>query len=450
MISSIRRLFISGGFLVVVSLLASYAIPFSVTRSMASSLSASAQYISPDATVSQETSTASPPVSTASCSLPAPTLTSPIGGAQIDTLIPLFRWNGTGASNYKFELSNVSDFSIIIRGIYTSDLYQDITYNLLPSTTYYWRVASACSDYSLTYSTSESFHTNAITGPFLDPPAIIAPADGAIVVPKIEAPWGIKTFLLSWEDVPGASGWQYRHYRTLSDAQNDTAPYAITHNNWIAGGWNTSNREALTTPGTYYWRLLVRDTVAWGPLSPVHWFTIASGQISGLVKAADTNTPLANANVVAYRLGGSLWQMAAAARTNATGQYTLTNLPADDYRVYFFDPSGRRSEYYSNAHRFTDAISVTVTGGTTTPNIDATLETSTPALAEVNTQNSATSNPQTGEVTVLISTHPGVSPSAITITFLPTCSNGSTPANVTLLLNSQTYPIASLNHLLIS
>lgn len=207
------------------------------------------------------------------CSLPAPTLTAPINGMQVNTLVPRFEWSGTGTNIYAIQVSIYSDFSAPTintswtwEGSPPSSFSVYWHHNLVSNTTYYWRVASVCSDYSPgSYSGVASFYTSNITGPFPSPPPMIAPADGAVL--------SSTTVMFSWGDAPGAVGWQVRLYHTLSDAQND--------NNSISAGWADFWANSATLgvdfwrpAGTTFWRLLVLSNTAWGSLSPVRSFRI--------------------------------------------------------------------------------------------------------------------------------------------------------------------------------
>jgi len=209
------------------------------------------------------------------CALPAPSLISPIGGTQISTLVPDFQWSRTG-DLYRVQISAMSDFSVLIYdtrwNFGAANPSQRMNFNLSPNTNFYWRVASRCTDDSLgPYSSPASFSTGNVTGPFPNPPAMIAPPDGAVQSP-LEV-----TF--SWADVPGATAWQLRIYSSLTMAQNDNEWNTIPEGGTWASWWTNSAVWTFTSTGTYYWRVAAGTDAGWGSLSPVRSFTVTGGPI---------------------------------------------------------------------------------------------------------------------------------------------------------------------------
>ena len=223
-------------------------------------------YMNSDGTVTEQFS--SHPLSTrGTCPLLPPTPISPVGGTQINTIVPHFEWNGTGTDSYYILVSAFSNFSNTVvdltlggfSGINVSFVWSS---NLLPNTTYYWKISNACSMFN--FSSTAIFQTADINGPFIDPPAIISPSDGALLFPSNQ-------FLFSWGNVPGAEAVQIHCYSSMSAAQNDQTMLSLYSNGWVNSYTDTYHFLAA---GTYYWRLKVRDNIAWGPFSPVYSFTI--------------------------------------------------------------------------------------------------------------------------------------------------------------------------------
>jgi len=140
--------------------------------------------------------------------------------------------------------------------------------------------------------------------------------------------------------------------------------------------------------------------------------------------------------VEAYQQGfNNTWAQAGSTTTAAGGVYTLTDLSAGVFRVYFMDPTGAYvSRYYNNAADFATASPVTVISATVTGSVDATLAPAAPAEVAVAGSAAVWEDPQTGAVTV--SAWRG---SQFTVTRQAVCANGSPPSAVTLLVDGQRF-----------
>ena len=81
-----------------------------------------------------------------------------------------------------------------------------------------------------------------------------------------------------------------------------------------------------------------------------------------------------NDSIYVYDLAGNvLWDFYA--YTDSNGDYFLGGLPTDSYKVLFNRTGYYVAEWYNDKNSFADADPVAVTGGSTTPNIDAQLAT---------------------------------------------------------------------------
>ena len=256
------------------------------------------------------------------CTLPAPSLISPTGGTTFNTLVPNFQWSRTGDS-YRVQISTSSAFSVLIYdrtwGIGgTANPMVRMNFNLSPNTTYYWRVASYCANHEMgAYSSPAQFRTGNVTGPFLNPPAMIAPANGA-AQSSLEV-----TF--SWGNVAGATAWQVRIYDSLAEAQNDDQWHQIPHTGMWSTSWYNNSTWIFQSAGTYYWRILAGTDAGWGSLSPIRSFTVGAPTyaVTGVVRDS-TGGGIADVTISS---GGR------SAVTGVSGGYTLAGLPVGTHSL---------------------------------------------------------------------------------------------------------------------
>src|SRR5208283_556708 len=99
-----------------------------------------------------------------------------------------------------------------------------------------------------------------------------------------------------------------------------------------------------------------------------------SGQISGTVTDASTKADVAGIEVCAST---SEHVFASCATTNSSGEYTIAGLASGSYTVEFassFTGANYITQYYNGKSKFSEATPVSVTTGTTTPDINAALQ----------------------------------------------------------------------------
>jgi len=97
--------------------------------------------------------------------------------------------------------------------------------------------------------------------------------------------------------------------------------------------------------------------------------TAGTGAISGRVADLSDN----GLSSVKVTVKTQSQAVAGTALSDASGNYTVTMLAAGNYKVLFGETSGYIWEYYNDKHSFATADAVTVSEGTTTPNINAQL-----------------------------------------------------------------------------
>jgi hypothetical protein len=202
------------------------------------------------------------------CAQPAPTLVEPADNAQLDTLIPDYQWQQVAAEvfRYRFQLSRQPDFSVLDENpiFRTSNPSPGSTMsafsrsNLLPNTTYYWRVASICEDTDEmgAFSAPFSFRTALPGGTILPAPILLAPDDGATVTST--------NVTFSLATVVGAVKYQYRFYRSEDDEWDEWFRFIMTA--------HTSTVSSFDPEESYYWRVAAVNSYAVGEPSTQYAF----------------------------------------------------------------------------------------------------------------------------------------------------------------------------------
>ena len=101
---------------------------------------------------------------------------------------------------------------------------------------------------------------------------------------------------------------------------------------------------------------------------------VEPGQITGRVTKEDGTTALSGILVCAYDTGAPY--TGRCGNTTASGEYTLADLPRGSFKVSFYAPAGLNyiQQYYSDKASYEEAGGVTVTPGTVTANVSATMK----------------------------------------------------------------------------
>lgn len=186
------------------------------------------------------------------CTRP-PILQEPANGANLDTLIPVIKWDDSvnvDATDTHLEIALDPNFEQIVDsywGIGTNRFhaYRPIT-NFEPATKLYWRSYSVCGETKSPYSQTWTFTTGS-GGTILPAPILISPADDSLLtVPSPE---------LVWSAVDGAVEYMY-HHTPAGQGGYMFIRTTETSATFFCGG--------LTPNTTYDWWVKARNEYAWG------------------------------------------------------------------------------------------------------------------------------------------------------------------------------------------
>ncbi|MFC1997475.1 cadherin-like domain-containing protein [Chloroflexota bacterium] len=194
-----------------------------------------------------------------SCST-APTLISPSKGSNPNTLIPTFQWNNGNVTDitevHLLLLLHEDDFPndwvywvTAYDGSFDEERYDET--NLVPATTYYWKVWLRCGEIESPHSEVWSFTTGS-ADLILPAPILFSPADGSEI-------WADDLpVILQWSTVTGAeeykvvimkwnSGSWYRDWYTTTTETEYIIPYTLTQNSYYKWYVQPINDYALGT-----------------------------------------------------------------------------------------------------------------------------------------------------------------------------------------------------------
>jgi hypothetical protein len=213
--------------------------------------------------------------------LTTPTLISPTNESNLNTLIPLFKWNSGSnpcATEARMEISRDSQFSQIFLSAWSATQgvqeYKMHT-NLDPSTTYYWRVVLICEGNEDLYSDMWTFTTGS-DGVILPASELITPING------ITTSSTIVTF--EWAAVEGAIDYvlwissrqpptQLTEMRSNVTMKN---PQSVTSPTGFGFGFTTTETQYTTSlwaNNTFTWWVYARNDYAMGEASEHEEFT---------------------------------------------------------------------------------------------------------------------------------------------------------------------------------
>ena len=199
-----------------------------------------------------------------------PTLLSPVNGGDLDTLIPLYRWdngNDPNATSVRMQLARDVGFMqtvFWVEGHSYSKIYEFRDRNNLdPATTYYWRAWLMCGEVQGPYSEVWSFTTGS-GGTILPAPVLTAPENGSVLTSL--------PVTVQWAAVSGA-----KEYGVYWRKAGQTGYSRV----WINSTQFTFYQMGLVANTTYEWWVAARNDYAVGTASPSWQFTTPV-QISSL------------------------------------------------------------------------------------------------------------------------------------------------------------------------
>lgn len=195
----------------------------------------------------------------------APRLISPANGANLNTLIPTFRFmagSPAGAFSYvNLYLDSHPDFAdptYASIGTIATDISLQWTENLNPATAYYWRVQETCDGRNGPYSPTYHFVTGS-GGVLLPAPTLTSPISGTVGLTR--------PVTLRWQPVAGAVSYIV-HVRP-----------AGMQGGWLLHPTGTSHVWRNAQPNTAYdWSVQAMNNYAFGAESALWRFATGSSQ----------------------------------------------------------------------------------------------------------------------------------------------------------------------------
>ena len=187
-----------------------------------------------------------------------PTLIQPANGSQLDTLIPLYKWDrgdNPSMEGIRVEIARDAAFSRQVPSLWSSKDGLDqfrFPSNLEPATTYYWRARLDCGGERGPWTEVWSFTTGS-GGTVLPAPVLLEPANGAVLESR--------RVTMRWMPVPSAV--EYARYgRKAGETYTGFA--------WQDGTEWTSSYAYGTT---YEWWVAARNDYAIGTPAAIWQFT---------------------------------------------------------------------------------------------------------------------------------------------------------------------------------
>ncbi len=191
-----------------------------------------------------------------------PTLTGPASGSQLNTLLPVLRWDVPSAPNttrVRVEVARTPEF-LQIQSAYVVPQQKEGTFehrvrsNLADARTYYWRVLLDCRGGGRSISETRSFTTGS-GGRGAAAPNLIGQTYGRT--------FSSPTVTFTWQRVGDASDYKLR-WQLVGSTDDASIITASTEG------------QVTLDPGTYEWWVEARNDYAWGADSEHRTLTVAA------------------------------------------------------------------------------------------------------------------------------------------------------------------------------
>jgi hypothetical protein len=177
-------------------------------------------------------------VTTPSC---APALSSPVEGALLPSLRPVFRWQPVAdATGYRLQVSPAAGFSDLVIDRTLSKTSYSVPSDMPADTVFFWRVRSAGPFGDGDWSAAASFKT-------ANPPSI-----PLLLSPAVDELLTDYTPLLDWADSTLPEGTVFARYQLQVAA--DSAFKTLVHNKSVKASQFTPLAD-LAADSRYYWRV---------------------------------------------------------------------------------------------------------------------------------------------------------------------------------------------------
>jgi hypothetical protein len=202
-----------------------------------------------------------------------PVLLYPANRAADIPVTPLLDWSDSpGAQNYMLQVSAFSNFSVlwVNDSSITSSEFQVPNGILAYNSGYFWRV-KANNDAGWSNFQVTPFRFFTLVSPPQAPPALVAPANGALNVPL--------TVMLDWSDITSAL-----KYRVQVSTVN-TFVNNIIDDSSLSASQYTISTGVLGYNSSYYWRVAVRTGNVWSAYSNGWNFTTVTALNSPVLQS---------------------------------------------------------------------------------------------------------------------------------------------------------------------